>query len=416
MKRFLIVLLMITMAAGTMTAGGSQERSDKVEIVYYTFTASPHHLEDLDTIITQFNVVNPDIEIKVEAVGYNEYFTKLESMIVGGNPPDVFELNYENFVNYASKQVLLDLDPFVAADEGFSAENYRGAAYDGFSLNGRQFGLPATFSTSVLYYNKDLFDEAGVSYPQDDWSWEEAITAAKKLTDRDAGIWGLYSPIQFYEFFKKAAQNGGRLISEDGKTATIDAPENVEALEFMVGLINEHGVMPMEEQLGGISNEDAFAAGKIAMLVSGIWMFQPFSEVDFPWDIVVEPGLKQKATHFFADGVAVSKGTKFPEAAYKWIKFYTSSKAMADVRIETNWEIPAVSDMSLVDKYLKQSPPENREAVYESLENPIPIPVIAQQNLMIDTVTQAIDQVLYGRKTAAQALADANPQVQQLLK
>jgi multiple sugar transport system substrate-binding protein len=130
----------------------------------------------------------------------------------------------------------------------------------------------------------------------------------------------------------------------------------------------------------------------------------------------VEPGLKQKATHFFADGVAVSKGTKFPEAAYKWIKFYTSSKAMADVRIETNWEIPAVSDMSLVDKYLKQSPPENREAVYESLENPIPIPVIAQQNLMIDTVTQAIDQVLYGRKTAAQALADANPQVQQLLK
>lgn len=414
-------MLLLTVVIGIATAGGTQEgkteKDGQVQIVYYTFTATPHHLEDLDTIIARFNEKEPDIKIKVEAVGYTDgkYFTRLESLIVGGTPPDVFELNYENFIKYASKGVLQPLGSMVAQDTDFSSDTYRGAAFGSFSYKNEQYALPATFSTSVLYYNKELFDAAGVDYPTDEWTWDDAIRAAKKLTDPEKGVWGLYSPIQFYEFFKKSAQNGGRFFSKDGSEAVLDSKENIEALQFMVDLIHKHKVMPAEELLGGVSNEDTFAAGKIAMLVSGIWMFQPFSEVDFPWDIVVEPGMKQKATHFFADGVAISSQTKHKEAAYKWIKFYTSSSAMADIRIEKNWELPAISDLSLVQDYLEQSPPDNREAVYKSLDNPIPIPVIANQNEMIDIVNQAIEKVEYQKASAAEALKEADRQVDALL-
>lgn len=399
-------------ATGT---GAEPAAEEPVTITYYTFSAAPDHLEALDQMIAAFNVEHPTIEVRVETAPFDDYFTRLQALIAGGQAPDVFELNYENFVSYAARNVLLNLDALAASDDTFSADIFYERAYDAFKYQGVQLALPATFSTVVLYYNKDLFDQAGVDYPAEDWTWEDAVGAAEAVADPDAGIWGLYSPIQFWEFYKKAAQNGCQFFNEAQTEATLDDPACVEALETMVSFV-EAGVMPGDADLAGMSGDDLFSAGQLAMDVTGIWMFAAFADAPFAWDIQVEPGMAQKATHFFANGVAAYANTPHPEAAWEWMEFFTTSPEMAEIRIASGWELPTLNNEAYVRGYLEQTPPENREAVFASLNYAITPPVIERQNEMQDAVNQLLDRVKLGQLTAEEALQEADAQVEGLLE
>ncbi|MBC8248865.1 MAG: sugar ABC transporter substrate-binding protein [Anaerolineales bacterium] len=389
---------------------------EPVTLTHFTFSAAPDHLEDLDEMIQIFGQTHPNIKIKVETASWDDYFTKLQTLIAGGTAPDVFELNYENFVSFASKGVLLNLDPLAEADAAFDPDVFYPRAQGAFSFNGMQLGLPETFSTVVMFYNKDLFDQAGLSYPADDWTWQDAVTAAEALTDTGAGVWGLYSPTQFWEFYKKAAQNDCSFFNEDQTEVTINTPECVEALETMVGFVTEDKVMPSDAEMGGMSDGDMFTAGNIAMDITGIWMFAAFEGAPFQWDIQVEPGLKQQATHFFANAVSVFAATRHPQEAWEWVKFFTSSPEMAQIRVDSGWELPALSNPAYVEDYLKLSPPANRAAVFQSLEHAIVPPVIERQNEMQDIVNQLLDQVKLGQLTPQEALDQAKVQIEELMR
>jgi len=385
-------------------------------ITYFTFSAAPDHLEDLDNMIGIFEAANPNVNVEVETAPFDEYFTKLQALIAGGEAPDVFELNYENFVTFASKGVLADLTGRMEADPDSAVGVYYPRSYDAFNYNGLQAGLPATFSTVVLFYNKDLFDAAGIDYPAADWTWADAVEAGKAITDADAGVWGLCSPIQFWEFYKKAAQNGCAFFNEDQTEVTIDSPECVEALQTMIDFVTTDGVMPSDVDMAGISDGDLFNSGNLGMLVTGIWMYGAFADAPFAWDIQVEPGMAEKATHFFANGVSVFAASEHRDAAYEWAKFFTSSPEMAEIRVASGWELPTLNNPEYVEGYLSQTPPDNRAAVFESLEYSIVPPVIARQNEMQDTVNQLIDLVKLGELTPEEALSQAKVQIEELMQ
>ncbi|HRE25006.1 MAG TPA: sugar ABC transporter substrate-binding protein [Anaerolineales bacterium] len=389
---------------------------EPVTLTYFTFSAAPDHLDHLDAMIAAFEATHPNVTIEVETAPFNEYFTKLQTLIAGGTAPDIFELNYENFVSYASKGVLLDLSSQSAGDASFAADVYYPRAYDAFSLNGMQLGLPATFSTVGMFYNKDLFDQAGLDYPTSDWTWADAVAAGQQINDPAAGVYGLYSPTQFWEFYKKAAQNDCEFFNADKTEATINSPQCVEALQTMVNFVQTDKVMPSDADMGGVSDGDLFKSGKLGMIVTGIWMFSAFQDAGFEWDIVVEPGLKNQATHFFANGVSVFAATQHPQEAWEWAKFFTSSPEAATIRVEAGWELPAVSDTAVFDSYLQQTPPANRQAVLDSLNFAIVPPVIERQSEMQDAVNKLLDQVKLGQLTPQEALDQAKLEIEALLK
>jgi multiple sugar transport system substrate-binding protein len=391
------------------------EPAKPVEVTYYTYTATPNHLQDLDTIIQAFEKAHPNIKVKVEATAFADYFTRLQTQVSGGAAPDIMELNYENFVTYSSRGLLLDLAPYLKAENGFDPSIYYPRALQAFNYNNMQEALPETFSTSVLYYNKDLFDKAGVAYPTKDWTWTDAMAAAKKLNDPANGVWGIYSPIQFWEFYKKAAQNNCKFFSDDKTTVQIDSPECNAALDTMTSFIKEK-VMPTDAEMGGVANEDMFKQGKIAMLVSGTWMFTTFKDAPFKWDIQVEPGMATHATHFFSDGVAVFAASKHPAEAAEFVKFMTSSEDVVKVRLASNWDLPALNNPDYFKDYLSQTPPANRQAVFDSLEFAIVPPTIARQSEMQDALTRVLDQAHLGSMTAQQALTQAKTDIEPLLK
>lgn len=390
--------------------------AEDVTLKYMTFSAAPNYLKELDATIAAFEAEHPSIKVTYETAAWDAYFTKLQTLVAAKQAPDAFELNFENFVTYAEKGALADLTPLIAADTGFSTSVYNPTALAAFAQDGKQYGLVESFSNVVLFYNKDLFDAAGVAYPTADWTWKEELEAAQKLTNAGAGVWGDFAPIQFWEFYKTIAQNGGAILSPDKKTVTIDSPQNIEALQWMIDKVSTYKVTPSDVEMAGQSSEDLFKAGKIAMLRTGIWLLGDFAEnAKFKWDIALEPGKTNKAHHFFANGVAVSANSAHPAEAYQWIKFLTSSKAAVDLRIAAGWELPAVSDAAAVQGYLDQPIPESREVVFQALDTAVVPPVIGNWNQLTDAVGKELEAAKLGQKTPEQALKDAKVAIEALL-
>ncbi|MHA6481109.1 ABC transporter substrate-binding protein [Paenibacillus sp. strain BS8-2] len=414
----LMVLALVIMAVGCSnsndTSGNTDKGSEKgnVTIKFANFSGAGDAAPALEKMKAKFEELNPHIKVEIETIGFGEYFTQMQTRVAAGTAPDAYELNFENFFSYAKKGVLKDLNEFDI-DRSVIYEQ----ALNAFQENGVQYGMPASFSNVVLIYNKDLFDKANVSYPTSDWTWKEMDEAAVKIRALGDDIFGISQGVHFFEFFKAVQQNGGSLLNEDGTAFTVDTPENVETLKHMADRINVSNVMASEAQMSGVGDWELFKGERLGMLLTGVWAFPDFVQnVKFNWDIAVEPGNKKKATHFFANGYVINKESKEAQAAFEWVNFMSSSKEAAQIRLDANWELPAVTYPEVQEGYLKITPPDNREAVFESLEYLITPPVIEQFGEMNDILTQHLTKAGQGAVTAEQALADAQRELEEKIK
>ncbi|WP_099224575.1 ABC transporter substrate-binding protein [Listeria costaricensis] len=415
MKKVILLLSVCLLSMFGLTACGSDSgSSDKTEITYYQFSA-PADGKALDKMVKQFEKENPDIKVNVQTVAYDDYFTKLQTMIAGGEAPDAFELNYETFVQYAEKGVLADLDKYIKDDKDFDPSTLNEQAYNAFNYDGKQYGMVESFSNVVTFYNKDLFDKAGVAYPTSDWTWADELDAAKKITDADNKIWGVSQPITMNEFYKVAAQNGGAIFNQDMTAATMNSPENVEALTHLTDEVTKYKVAPSPSDLSGQLPEDLFANGQIGILHTGIWMIDEFQDLPFDYDIEIEAGNTQKATHFFANGIGVSKDSKHKEAAYKFAAFMSADEDAQKIRIDANWELPATNNQDILAPYLEMTPPENREAVFESLDYAVLPPVVPDWSKISDYTDSEFEKVLNGKETPKEALDNCQNEINKVM-
>lgn len=408
--------------SGQQPAQGAEPSKEPVTIKYMQYTASGSQEETLKAMIDKFMEQNPDIKVEHEVVAYADYYTKLNAAIAGNSAPDVFEVGYENFATYAAKGVLKDMNSVIAADSSFKDSQFKKLAYDAFKYEGKQYGLPEGYSAVVLFYNKDLFDKNNVSYPESSWTWKEELEAAKKLTDAENGIWGTYAPLQFWEFYKTIAQNGGSVWGSDNKSITVNSQACVDALQWMIDKPMKFGVSPkLNDDTYNQPDADlnAFKDGKLAMLRAGIWNFGRFADAGFNWDISLEPGNSQKGHHFFADALVASKDTKNEEAAWKFMKFMASDPYEVKLRIEKGWSVPAIADEAAMADYYKLGKPESRKVVNEALDSLVLPPVGPQPekwNEITAAVGEELDKAKLGKITAKEALDNAAKRLEELMK
>lgn len=391
-------------------AESSPAQPETVTVKFTNFSASGDNEKVLQQMKEEFERQNPHIKVDIETLPFNDYFTQMQTRVASGTAPDAYELNYENFIAYAKKGVLLDLTPLFG---NFDTSALNKNALEAFRADGKQYGLPASFSNVVLFYNKDLFDQAGIDYPTSSWTWADVNAAAEKIRALGKDIFGIYQPVQFWEFYKTVRQNGGGLMNDDMTAFTVDRPENVETLQHLVDRILKTNVMPTEAQMAGMGDWDLFKSGRLGMLVTGIWAFPDFaSNITFNWDIEVEPGNKQKATHFFSNGLVINKDSKVAEAAFEWVKFMSASREAAMIRVEAGWELPAVTYEDVQQKYLQVTPPDNKKAVFESLDYLVTPPVVEQNAEVTDIINLHLQAAAMGAKSPADALRDAQAELE----
>ncbi len=390
-----------TSSVETAAVNEDTSSAEPVTITYCNFNSSGGNEETLAKMVAAFEEEHPNIKVEVETIGYDDYFTQMQTRVAGGTAPDCYELNIENFAAYANKGILAEIT-------GVDVSGLNETALGAFNVDGKQYGLPESFSNVVLIYNKDLFDQAGVAYPTNDWTQDDLQAAAEKIRALGDDIFGIWQPITYNEFFKVVAQYGGALLNEDKTEFTINSPENLAAATALVDRVLVSNVQPNAVQQGGMGDWDMFMSGRLGMIPTGIWAFQTFTDgCDFEWDIVVEPGSTQKATHFFSNCVVMNPETKYPTEVATWLAWLASSTTSADIRLEAGWDLPALKDLNALSSYLDITPPDNREAVFESLDYLVMPPVIEDYALMSDIISQKLAAAADGTITVQEALDQA---------
>ncbi len=412
MKRSLIAAVGIAAASALVLGGCSTEPAEPegpVTITYSNFISAGGNEENLAVIVDAFEAENPNITVEVTTLPYGDYFTALQTDLAAGTIADVVDSNYDFFPQLVAAGALAPL-------EVSNPESYRESLIEAYSDGGVSYGLPSSFSAVVLYYNADLFDQAGLDYPTADWTWEDEQVAAEAITALGDGIWGSHQPVSFYEFYKTLEQNGESFLTDDGTAVAFNTPGGIEAAKW---LTEKSGtVMPTIEQGQGTPDFDTnlFVEGKLGMMHTGIWVFGAVADVPFAWDIAVEPGNTQQASAVFSNAVGVSANSENIEAATLFAEFLTSSQTMVDVRLESGWELPPISDDEQLAVYLTKDKPANRQAVFDSLDSIALTPIVVTgQQEMQDIINEELIEAQAGRKSVEDALASAEERINALL-
>lgn len=372
MKKWLTMLL--TVVLGLMGLSGCSDSDQasgdgKVEITYGIWDKK--QLPAINEIIKQFTEKNPNIKVKTEITPYGQYFQKLETAATGGALPDVLWMNGAHVVQYAEGKVILPLSEMAQKDH-YSLDNYPKSLIDLYTVDGKVYGIPKDYDTTGLWYNKKIFDEAGVSYPDETWDWNKLKEAAKKLTNKDKGIWGYASLMGnqggYYDFIW---QNGGYIISDDGKSVGFDQPEAIEALKYNISFIKE-GLSPTQAQMTETAASELFSSGKVAMMFDGPWMVPEYKK-NPDLDVAVVPKGKKRAVAIHGLANVIAANTKHKDAAWKFVQFLGSKEA-AEVYAKTGTVIPAFNGTQ--DAWEQSVPNLNLKAFIDGAEYSVPLPSV----------------------------------------
>lgn len=277
----------------------------------------------------------PGAEVDLQVQPWAQYWDLLRTNAAGGELPDVFNMSQVYFPTYANSEVLLNLQPyFDEADvdtslwgSGMVDPYRRGEAGD-------LYAGPVNWDTVAVFYNKDMFDAAGLDYPAADWTWDDFAEAARALTDEEAGVYGAVPYVEYQAGYPNwiAATGTTPVVNAERTECTLDDPGSLEALNFLKGLYDE-GVIPSISTLGGASADDAFnfwASGNAAMVTAGSWKLQQaVDESTFNWDVVRlprNPETERSRSIVHSVGYVASANTENPDLAANLILYLVSDE------------------------------------------------------------------------------------------
>lgn len=269
------------------------------------------------------------VAIEIVPVSSDSYSTKLQATLAGGTNPDIAVIDAGNMsIQMAAKDVLLELDEF-------GVEEYKDRFYESvwndMVYDGKVHGLRITANNLGLYYNKEMFDEHGLEYPTEDWTWEDLREAAKILTDEENSIFGLDLPISnetggyTFVWLPFLWQNNGELLSEDRTQAAFNSEAAAEALEFWKVMAQEDKSVPLQVPATGVNR---FASGIVAMTIDGPWNLSTYvadPEFKDKFGVAPLPQQETRATVIGGEGFSIFKNTKYPQEAYDYLVHLTCS-------------------------------------------------------------------------------------------
>ncbi len=334
---------------------GSALAAPKIEISMSVWGMPWENILYTDIDIPEFQKQNPDIKVKFYHFPAGNYADKLMTLFAGGEAPDVMRAINFQLPLFSSKHVFAPLDEYIDGPEGFDRDDFVSGVWEGVKIKGKTYAIPTdTTVVDGLFYNKDMFDEIGLEYPTNDWTWDEAIEAATKLTVRKAGRVGVYGlnmmPNHPYTLFSFMPGTGAKLWNEDKTKCIISNPETVAAIELMQDLVFKYRVSPSPAEIGNIDYAQFFKANRAAMMLAGVWVV-PSIKKDAPginFAVTTMPkGTVSKKVYAASCCFALNAQSEYSQEAWKLLKFLTSTEALMDYWQKT-W-VTAPSRLSVLN-------------------------------------------------------------------
>ncbi len=322
MKRRRSGVLTVSLVFVLALGGCAAKKPEKVSIRFATWD-SEETLALQQALVDQFVATNPDIEVVLEGYG-DDFDTKLAAGLGAEDAPDVMYM--WNFSHY--KGGLEPLDGWIAKEKrGFKKDFYE-TLFNYTSIDNKTLGLPIGYTTHVVYYNKALFDKAGVSYPKGDWTWDELLATAKKVANPKEKIYGFAfqgapDPYDFEHYLWNAG--AGYLGAEGKLRGGIDSPKVIALLEKMQTAMKEGYAVATEG-----SGAKELRSGKVAMFINGSWSMPAIQKDGIPFGLAKLPSVEEgrpSVSVVSISGIAMYAKSKHKEAAWRFMKFWTSAEA-----------------------------------------------------------------------------------------
>lgn len=417
-------MLKMTMVLGALVvflaACGSKDSSDKGSNKEATITYSiwdDNQMPGMKAIADAFMEKNPNIKVKVESTPWGQYWTKLEAGATGKNMPDVFWMHGNEANRYMSNEALLDLSDLVKDSKELDISKYPKDIVEMYSYEGKNYGIPKDVDAIGLWYNKTLFDEAGLAYPDDTWTWDTLVENAKKLTNHDKGIYGFAAPNDAQAGFGSfIVQNGGSMLSADKKSSEINSPATVEALQWWLDFSLKDKTSPNESDFAENNYNSYFVSGRVAMATFGSWQVADFADNEYArdhTDVAVLPKGKKQATLYNGLANAVAASTKNKEAATKFVEFLGTKEAQ-EIQGEKGAAIPAYEGVS-EGWVASTSKTFNTQAYIDMLEHKVLIPNALNYGKVDEFQQGKLAQVFAGKANLEETTKEISVQVDKIL-
>lgn len=364
MKKWLKAALLIPVSATLFFISGcadDQETStDGVELTWLV-RSDPNLIEWEHRVIEEFEKENPGIRVRLQTIPQREIDQKLQTMIAGGNVPDVWSPNWADsgFGSYYTMGALKDLTPYLEKDPGV-IDGIDETLLDIYEMEDGTYGLPILSMGSFLYYNRDLFDDAGVETPTTDWedkswNWDAMVEAATAITQNDLSpTERIYGILNDNSPNKDAWMFGGDLFAKESYETGIlveptvtSNPRNYEAVQHRYDLINKHEVMPPQSEIAALQQlSDPFLSGRVGMVMKGGWGTRQYASSELNWGIAAYPYTnEEREIPLYVDPWTISEGSKHPDEAWEFLKFLMDPDKAAKWMVEMTLESPAHSGL-----------------------------------------------------------------------
>ncbi|UCG08729.1 MAG: ABC transporter substrate-binding protein [Desulfobacterales bacterium] len=422
---FIILLALIFAFASTASA------KTELRFFYPVGVAGPL-VKVINGMVAEFEKANPDIDIEpVYAGNYNQTMQKVQTAVLGGNPPDIAVVEISELFSLLQMDALIPLDDYIAQEGGqkFLDDYYKGFLGNAYGRDGKIYGFPFQRSTPILYWNKDMFNAAGdklkaagLDPNRPPKNWDELVKYAEILTIREGNQtkqYGLIIPGGWNDWIFEAfsRQNRSQLIKEDGLTVTFNSPENLEALNLWVKLMQDLKVCPVlrpwnitpDDFIGGVTAMMYYSTGGMAKIRK---------TAQFKWGAAFQPAGKQYGTPVGGGDFHIFKGIpkENQDAAWKLAKFMTTPEMAAHWSIESGYV--AVNkksyDLPQMKEFLQQFP--QMTVARDQLDYAYPKMMAVNYQLIRNAMTTNLDGALEGKKPPEQALADAHKLMEEAIK
>jgi multiple sugar transport system substrate-binding protein len=382
----------------------------------------PAELAAFQKLSDSFQKEYPDIQIElIQIPGQSDYRKRLTADIIAGIPADVVLINYRRYAAFANTGALEPLGPYLEKSSLIKESDYYPEAINPYKWNGELICIPQNISSLVVYYNKSLFDQAGVSYPAQNWTWSDFLTTAQELTidldgDGNTDQFGVGIEASLIRLAPFVWQAGGRITDNDIAPSSLwlTTKEASEAGEFFIGLQTTHHVTPNAEQETSEDSESRFINGSIAMFFNSRRGVPTYREsANFDWDVAPLPQNKAQATILHADAYCLPSASKNKDAAWKFIE-YANSVVGQTIVAETGRTVPSLISVANSPAFLDpNTKPASNQVFLDVIPFIRPLPIHPNWAEIEEIASQELMRGFYGEVDTVQAMHNADVRAQE---
>jgi multiple sugar transport system substrate-binding protein len=414
-----LFLLIVHGRLSTASAENTPPAGTKAELVLFDF-GDANDKQMRDVAIARFNKRYPSVKVTDQftpITSWPDYIDKLVTQIASGKAPDLIHIATEGALLTINKKLVIPLDEFTNSDAGKDLlTEIDPALLKGFTVEGKLYLLPEAWNNMMIYYNTKVFKEAGLARPPDDWTRDDFLALAKRLTTGEGPTkrFGFGMPYFNFGLTPFWYSNGTSVLKDDLKESNLSDSKFLESVKFIHGLVHEDGVFPDPANTDPNAVFQLFATGKIAMTGGGHWPMQFFKANQFSdYDVVPWPKKAAQKTVFGAAGYGISSRTQQRALAWELIKELASVESERQAA-GLGVAIPARRTVAESPEFLAQ--PEHAALFYKSLSYATPVQAPANYAEVERILMRHLGQVMADEVKPEDALKAADQELSAAMK